>query len=361
MLLLLSDYLKNSYSALNIFGYITFRSIFSCLTALAISFFLTPIFLHKLNKIAFKQSIRDDGPSSHLKKKNTPTMGGVMILISLLVSILIWGDIQNKYLWVIVATMFCFGFIGGIDDYLKIIKSNHKGLSAGKKILLQTFFSLIISAYIFFTTSTAEETQLIIPFFKDVDYELGVFGFITLSSLVIISSSNAVNLTDGLDGLAIFPCVLISLALGIFAYVAGHTVFSSYLGFPYIEGSGELVVILSAFVGSGLAFLWFNAYPAEVFMGDIGSLTIGAILGIVCVIIRQEFVFLIMSGLFVMETLSVIIQVLSFKLTRKRVFKMAPIHHHFEIKGWKENQVVVRFWIITIILILLALSSLKIR
>jgi phospho-N-acetylmuramoyl-pentapeptide-transferase len=288
-------------------------------------------------------------------------MGGALILVSVVVTTLLWGDLSNRFVWVVLAVTIAFGGIGWIDDYRKVVHRNPKGLSAKVKFFWQSVFGIAAACFIAFSTSLPAQTEFIVPFFKQIAYPLGGIGFLVMTYFVIVGTSNAVNLTDGLDGLAIMPTVMIGSALGVFAYVAGHAVFSKYLGFPYIPGAGELTVVCGALAGAGLAFLWFNAYPAEVFMGDVGALALGAALGTIAVIVRQEIVLFIMGGVFVVETLSVIIQVASFKLTGKRVFRMAPLHHHYELKGWKENQVVVRFWIISMMLVLIGLSSLKLR
>src|SRR6478736_8279358 len=307
------------------------------------------------------QSVRDDGPQTHLIKAGTPTMGGALILVSIAVTTLLWADLSNRYVWVVLLTTLGFGMIGWVDDYRKVVYRNPKGLSARAKLFWQSAIAISVALYLALTAELPAQTTMIVPFFKQVAIPLGVAGFVALAYFVIVGTSNAVNLTDGLDGLAIMPTVMISGALGIFAYVTGNAIFARYLGFPLISGSGELAVMCGAMAGAGLAFLWFNAYPAEVFMGDVGALALGAALGMVALVVRQEIVLFIMAGVFVVETLSVMIQVASFKLTGKRVFRMAPLHHHYELKGWKENQVVVRFWIITMMLVLFGLSTLKLR
>jgi phospho-N-acetylmuramoyl-pentapeptide-transferase len=329
------------------------------------------------------QAVRDDGPQTHLTKAGTPTMGGALILVSIAVTTLLWGDLTNRFVWVVLLVTLGHGAIGWVDDWRKVVRRNPKGLSARQKFLWQSLIGLVAAVYLAFSVSAPDnaqlqklfldwigsgfnvnlspKTDLIVPFFKTVSYPLGIWGFIALTYCVIVGTSNAVNLTDGLDGLAIMPTVMIGAALGIFAYVSGNAIFARYLQFPLIPGAGELAVICGAIAGAGLGFLWFNAYPAEVFMGDVGALSLGAALGTIAVIVRQEIVLFIMGGVFVVETLSVMIQVASFKLTGRRVFRMAPIHHHYELKGWKENQVVVRFWIITMLLVLFGLSSLKLR
>jgi phospho-N-acetylmuramoyl-pentapeptide-transferase len=305
--------------------------------------------------------VRDDGPQTHLVKAGTPTMGGALILTSVVVTTLLWGNLENRYVWVVLLTTIGFGAVGWVDDYRKVVHRNPKGLSARAKMFWQTIIAVLAVAYLAYQANLPQQTELIVPFFKTIAIPLGVVGFFILGFFVVVGTSNAVNLTDGLDGLAIMPTVMVASALAVFAYVSGNAVFAKYLNFPYIQGSGELCIFLGAIAGAGLAFLWFNAYPAEVFMGDVGALALGAALGIVALIVRQEIVLFIMGGVFVVETLSVMIQVASFKLTGKRVFRMAPLHHHYELKGWKENQVVVRFWIITMMLVLFGLSTLKLR
>ena len=361
MLLWLFQMLGEDIPLFNVFGYITLRAVMAVLTALAISFVVGPWMIEKLKIMKFGQAVRDDGPQTHLVKAGTPTMGGALILTAVTVSTFLWMDLTNKYVWVALLTTLGFGIIGWVDDYKKIVHKNPKGLPARWKYFWQSVFGLGAAIYIATSTVLPAQTELIVPFFKNVIIPLGVAGFVVLTYFVIVGSSNAVNLTDGLDGLAILPTVMVASALGIFAYAAGHAVFAKYLGVPHIPGAGELVVFCAAIAGAGLAFLWFNAYPAEVFMGDVGALALGAALGVVAVIVRQEIVLFIMGGVFVVETLSVIIQVGSFKMTGKRVFRMAPLHHHYELKGWKETQVVVRFWIITMMLVLIGLSTLKLR
>jgi phospho-N-acetylmuramoyl-pentapeptide-transferase len=383
MLLALANWIAIDVRAFNVFTYITLRSVLATMTALVISFVIGPRMIRKLTEYKIGQSVRDDGPQTHLIKAGTPTMGGALILVSIIVTTLLWADLRNRFVWVVLLVTLGFGTVGWVDDYRKVVQRNPKGLSAGKKLLLQSLIGLIAAIYLAFSVSAPSTSQflqlfqawlasglsvdlspkadLIVPFFKTVSYPLGVWGFIILSYCVIVGSSNAVNLTDGLDGLAIMPTVMVGAALGLFAYVAGRADFSTYLFMPHIPGAGELTVVCAAIAGAGLGFLWFNAYPAEVFMGDVGALALGAALGAIAVIVRQEIVLFIMGGVFVVETLSVMIQVASFKLTGRRVFRMAPIHHHYELKGWKENQVVVRFWIITMLLVLFGLSTLKLR
>lgn len=361
MLLALFQWLAQDIRAFNVFSYITLRTMLAVLTALIISFIIGPMMIRKLTAYKIGQSVRDDGPQTHLVKAGTPTMGGALILMSILLTTVLWADLSNRYIWVVLLTTLGFGVIGWIDDYRKVVYRNPKGLSAGAKLFWQSVIALIVAIYMASTAEIPAQTDMIVPFFKEVAIPLGATGFVILTYLVIVGTSNAVNLTDGLDGLAIMPTVMISSALAVFAYVTGHVVFAKYLGIPYIPNAGELSVFCGALAGAGLAFLWFNAYPAEVFMGDVGALALGAALGVVTVIVRQEIVLVIMGGVFVVEALSVMLQVASFKLLGKRIFRMAPLHHHFELKGWKENQVVVRFWIITIILVLLGLSTLKLR
>ena len=357
MFLSLAQYLQDYFSAFNVFSYITLRAVLAALTALLISFILGPRMIRKLTAYKIGQTIREDGPKTHEVKTGTPTMGGALILASTIATTLLWTDLSNRWVWLALIVTALFGLVGWIDDYRKVVLKSPHGLTAIQKFSAQALFGLGAAVYI----AVFSDPLLVIPFFKNAAIPLGGVLFAILAFLVIVGSSNAVNLTDGLDGLAIMPSVMIAAALAVFAYVAGHYEFSRYLAFPYVPGAGELVVFCAALAGSGLAFLWFNAYPAEVFMGDVGALSIGAALGVVSVVIHQEIVLFIMAGVFVVETLSVVIQVLSFKLTGKRVFRMAPLHHHFELKGWKENQVVVRFWIITMMLILIGLSTLKLR
>lgn len=360
MLLWLANYLSEYYSSFVVVQYLTLRAIFSVLTALIFGFMLGPFMIRKLREYQVGQAIRDDGPKSHLSKAGTPTMGGALMLISIALSTLLWTDLANRFVWVTLGVLVVFGAVGWVDDWRKVVEKDPRGLPARWKYFWQSGGALAAALVLFFSAQSPAETELIVPFFKNVAINLGAF-YIVLTYFVITGSSNAVNLTDGLDGLAIMPTVLVAGALGVFAYVSGHTQFAEYLHIPYVAGSGELVVIAAAICGAGLGFLWFNAYPAQVFMGDVGSLSLGAVLGVMAVIVRQEIVLFIMGGVFVMETLSVIIQVGSFKLRGKRVFRMAPIHHHFELKGWPEPKIIVRFWIITVILVLVGLATLKIR
>jgi phospho-N-acetylmuramoyl-pentapeptide-transferase len=360
MLLYLTDYLSQYYSAFNVFQYLTLRAILGALSALAISLLLGPYIIRKLSYHQVGQFVRDDGPQSHLSKAGTPTMGGALILAAIAVSTLLWADLTNRYIWVVMAVTLSFGAIGWVDDYKKLIKKQSQGLRAKHKYLLQTIVGLGAALFLFYTAKVPAELELIVPFFKTVVLPMGGM-FVVLAYFVIVGSSNAVNLTDGLDGLAILPTVMVGGALGLFAYLTGNVNFAGYLGIPYIPGVGEVVIFCGAIVGAGLGFLWFNTYPAQVFMGDVGALGLGAALGVIAVVVRQELVLLIMGGVFVMETVSVILQVASFKLTGRRIFRMAPLHHHFELKGWPEPRVIVRFWIITVILVLIGLSTLKLR
>ena len=360
MLLYLFEYLEQFNSVFNVFGYLTLRAILGVLTALVICFITGPIMIRRLSDYRVKQSIRSDGPETHLLKAGTPTMGGAFLLLSILVSTLLWSDLGNRYIWVVCFVTLAFGAIGAFDDIKKLIQGNSVGISAKLKYALQSAIGFIAAFWLLKTATVPVETNLYVPFFKNVVIDLGPW-FLLLTYFVIVGSSNAVNLTDGLDGLAIMPTAMVAGALGIFAYVSGHAAFAQYLAIPHIPLAGELVVFCAAIVGAGLGFLWFNAYPAQVFMGDVGALSLGAALGIVAVLVRQEIVLVIMGGVFVVETLSVMIQVASYKLTGKRVFQMAPLHHHFELRGWPEPRVIVRFWIITVILVLIGLATLKIR
>ncbi|MBL8471833.1 MAG: phospho-N-acetylmuramoyl-pentapeptide-transferase [Rhodocyclaceae bacterium] len=363
MLLELAQWLAKDVRTFNVFGYITLRAVLAMMTALMISWVAGPMVIRKLTQYKIGQAVRDDGPKSHLTKRGTPTMGGALVLISVAVTTLLWADLGNRYVWITLGVTLGFGAVGWVDDWRKVVHRDPKGLSAKAKFFWTSLFAL--AASIMLAVGAAKlpaQFQLIVPFFKSVSYPLGAVGFVILSYLVITGTSHAVNLTDGLDGLAIMPAVMVSGALGIFAYVAGHAGFSRYLGVPLIPGAGELAIFCGALCGAGLGFLWFNAYPAEVFMGDVGALAIGAALGTVAVIVRQEIVLFIMGGLFVAETLSVMLQVLYFRWSGgKRIFRMAPLHHHYELGGWKETQVVVRFWIITMMLVLFGLSTLKLR
>jgi len=383
MLLALANWLAADVRTFNVFGYMTLRTVLATMTALLISFVVGPGMIRKLAEYKIGQAVRDDGPQTHLIKAGTPTMGGALILVSIAITTLLWADLRNRFVWVVLIVTLGFGAIGWIDDYRKVVHRNPKGLSARAKFFWQSMIGLVAAIYLAFSVSAPSNTQflqhfvawlssgfnidlspkadLIVPFFKTVSYPLGVWGFIVLSYCVIVGTSNAVNLTDGLDGLAIMPTAMIAGALAVFAYATGRADYSAYLLLPHIPGASELMVFCGSVVGAGLGFLWFNAYPAEVFMGDVGALALGASLGAIAIIVRQEIVLFIMGGVFVVETLSVMIQVASFKLTGRRVFRMAPIHHHYELKGWKENQVVVRFWIVTMLLVLFGLSTLKLR
>jgi phospho-N-acetylmuramoyl-pentapeptide-transferase len=360
MLLYLAEYLSQYHSGFNVFQYLTLRAILGVLTALLISFLVGPEMIRRLGRYQIGQPVRDDGPQTHLVKAGTPTMGGALILVAVAIATLLWADLGNRYVWVVILVTLLFGAIGWVDDYRKLVLKNSDGITAKSKIFWQSLVALGISLFLYLTASTPAETALIVPFFKDIAINLGWF-YVLLSYIVIVGSSNAVNLTDGLDGLAILPTVLIAGALGVFAYTTGNVKFAVYLGIPYIRDAAEVVVFCGALVGAGLGFLWFNAYPAMVFMGDVGALALGAALGIVAVLVRQELVFLVMAGVFVMETVSVILQVGSYKLTGRRIFRMAPLHHHFELKGCPEPRVIVRFCIITVILVLVGLATLKIR
>ncbi|RNF84288.1 phospho-N-acetylmuramoyl-pentapeptide-transferase [Montanilutibacter psychrotolerans] len=363
MLLELTRWLEQLQSLFGLFGYLTFRGILSALTALALSLWWGPAVIRRLGQLKGGQPIRKEGPESHFSKAGTPTMGGALILITVLASVLLWGDLRNKYVWVVLAVMACFGAIGWYDDWIKIVRRDPNGLKSRWKYLLQSVFGLGAGLYLYYTAdpNVVATTTFYVPLFKAVALPLAGVSFVAIAYFWIVGFSNAVNLTDGLDGLAIMPTVLVACALGVFAYLAGHAQFSEYLQIPRVPGAGELVIICAAIAGAGLGFLWFNTYPAMVFMGDIGALALGAVLGAIAVIVRQELVLVIMGGLFVIETLSVMIQVASFKLTGKRVFRMAPIHHHFELKGWPEPRVIVRFWIISVILVLVGLATLKVR
>ena len=360
MLLYLTQYLSQFESGFNVFNYLTMRAILGALTALVISFIIGPRMIKRLQVNQLGQPVREEGPETHLLKAGTPTMGGALILAAISISTLLWADLENIYVWIVLFVTLSFGVIGYIDDYKKLILQNPAGISAKQKLFWQSSAALIAAIALYVTATDEVQTSLLIPYFKDLAVPLGVFQ-VVVTYFFIVGFSNAVNLTDGLDGLAIMPTVLVGGALGIFGYVTGNINFSDYLGIPYVAGTGEMLVFCTAMAGAGLGFLWFNTYPAQVFMGDIGALSLGAALGAVAVIVRQEIVLAIMGGIFVMETLSVMIQVASFKLTGRRVFRMAPIHHHFELKGWAEPKVIVRFWIITVILVLVGLSSLKIR
>lgn len=389
MLLMLAQWLQHDYGFLRVFNYLTFRAVMAALTALAIGLYAGPSLIRKLSQMKVNQAVRDNGPQTHLLKTGTPTMGGVLILFGMALATLLWADLSNRFVWIVMLVTLGYGLIGWVDDYRKVVHRDPRGMSSGEKYFWQSLIGVFAAVYLAFSVSETNnlkvfelfynwvvsgfsinlpaKTDLIVPFFKGVSYPLGMLGFILLTYFVIVGSSNAVNLTDGLDGLVIMPVVLVGGALGIFAYVVGNVQYSRYLLFPYIPGAGELLVVCSAMAGAGLAFLWFNTHPAQVFMGDVGALALGGGLGVVAVIVRQEIVLFIMGGVFVAETLSVILQVGWFKYTKRRfgqgrrILKMAPLHHHFELSGWKETQVVVRFWIVTLMLVLIGLSTLKLR
>ncbi|MDR3352596.1 MAG: phospho-N-acetylmuramoyl-pentapeptide-transferase [Zoogloeaceae bacterium] len=368
MLLLFTQWLATDIRAFNVFGYLTLRTLLAAMTALTISLALGPAVIRWLAEKKIGQAVRSDGPQTHLVKSGTPTMGGVLILIAIALTTLLWGDLGNRYVWTVLVVTLGFGIIGWYDDWKKVVYRDPNGLSSRWKFFWQSVLGLGAALFLAFSTDNlAQQTGLIVPFFKSIAYPLGIWGFVVLTYFVVVGTSNAVNLTDGLDGLAIMPTVMVAAAFVVFAYVAGNAVYARYLLIPYVPGAGELCIILGAIAGAGLGFLWFNAYPAEVFMGDVGALSLGAALGCIAVIVRQEIVLFIMGGLFVAETLSVMMQVCWFKYTRKkygegrRILRMAPLHHHFEQSGWKETHVVVRFWIITILLVLFGLSTLKIR
>ncbi|HSX52705.1 MAG TPA: phospho-N-acetylmuramoyl-pentapeptide-transferase [Cellvibrio sp.] len=360
MLYWLSEYLQEYLRSFAVFQYLTVRAILGVLTALGISLLLGPWFIRRLTELRIGQAVRNDGPQSHLSKSGTPTMGGALILSAIFISTLLWADLSNRYVWVVLIVTAIFGAVGWVDDYRKVAKRDSRGLPARWKYFWQSIAGFGAAIFLYYTAQSPAETQLFIPFFKNVALELGIF-YIVFTYFVIVGTSNAVNLTDGLDGLAIMPSVMVAGALALIAYLAGHSQFSQYLNIAYIPGAGELAVFCCALVGAGLGFLWFNTYPAQVFMGDVGALALGAALGLIAVIVRHEIVLFIMGGIFVLETVSVILQVASFKLTGRRIFRMAPIHHHFELKGWPEPRVIVRFWIITLVLVLIGLATLKLR
>ncbi len=360
MLLWLTDFLSQFVSGFAVFQYLTFRTMVSVVTALVISLVIGPIVIERLSYHQIGQTVREDGPASHLSKAGTPTMGGALILIVILFTTLMWGDLSNRYVWTVLAVTMACGAIGWVDDYLKLSRQNSKGLAASRKYFWQSVVGIAAAVVLYTSAELPVETDLIVPFFKSVAIPLGA-GYMVVAYFVIVGTSNAVNLTDGLDGLAILPTVMVGAALGIIAYLAGHLEFASYLQIPYIADAGELAVFCGALVGAGLGFLWFNTYPAQVFMGDVGALALGAALAVVAIIVRHEIVLFIMGGLFVLEAVSVMLQVASYKLTGRRIFRMAPIHHHFELKGWPEPRVIVRFWIVTLVLVLIGLSTLKLR
>jgi phospho-N-acetylmuramoyl-pentapeptide-transferase len=360
VLLWLTDYLAQFVSGFGVFQYLTFRTMVSVLTSLTMALVLGPIMISKLSQYQIGQTVRSDGPESHFSKAGTPTMGGALILVAIVVTTILWGDLSSRYIWVALLVTLMFGLIGWYDDYLKLTRSDARGLVARWKYFWQSVFGAAAAAFLYWSAVTPAETALIVPFFKDVAIELGAM-YMVVAYFVIVGTSNAVNLTDGLDGLAILPTVMVGAALGLISYLTGHVEFAAYLQIPYILGAGELAVFCGALIGAGLGFLWFNTYPAQVFMGDVGALALGAALGVVAIIVRHELVLFIMGGLFVLEAVSVILQVASFRLTGKRIFRMAPLHHHFELKGWPEPRVIVRFWIITLVLVLVGLSTLKLR
>ncbi|CUS47396.1 MAG: phospho-N-acetylmuramoyl-pentapeptide-transferase MraY [Idiomarinaceae bacterium HL-53] len=361
MLVWLAEFLQATVaSGFNVVSYLTMRSILSVLTALILSLWLGPALIRGLQKLQMGQVVRDDGPQSHLSKTGTPTMGGLLILGAILASVVLWTDLTNRYIWAVLVVLLGFGAVGFIDDYRKVVRKNPTGLPARWKYFWQSVIAGGVATFLFFSAQQPAETSLLVPFLKDVMPQLGLF-YILLAYFVMVGTSNAVNLTDGLDGLAIMPTIMVAGALGVFAYVTGHVNFAAYLQIPYIPEAAELTVVCAAIVGAGLGFLWFNTYPAQVFMGDVGSLALGGVLGVIAVMVRQELVLFIMGGVFVMETVSVMLQVGSYKLRGKRIFRMAPIHHHYELKGWPEPRVIVRFWIISLILVLIGLATLKLR
>ncbi|MBR9906885.1 MAG: phospho-N-acetylmuramoyl-pentapeptide-transferase [Gammaproteobacteria bacterium] len=360
MLVWLAEYLTQFASAFNVISYLTMRAILSVLTALLVSLWMGPTLIKYLQRLQIGQAVRDDGPQSHLSKSGTPTMGGVLIIASIVLSTLLWADLTNHYVQVVLGVVLGFGAVGFIDDYRKVVQKNSRGLPARWKYFWQSLIATVAAVYLYGHATVGAETQLLVPFFKDVMPQLGLM-YIVLAYFVVVGTSNAVNLTDGLDGLAIVPTIMVAGALGVFAYASGNANFASYLNIPFLPLSGELLIVCTAIFGAGLGFLWFNTYPAMVFMGDVGSLTLGAALGIIAVMVRQELVLFIMGGVFVMETVSVMLQVGSYKLRGKRVFRMAPIHHHYELKGWPEPRVIVRFWILSLVFVLIGLATLKLR
>ncbi|MEN9538703.1 MAG: hypothetical protein RLZZ126_938 [Pseudomonadota bacterium] len=392
MLLTLAQWLQTQFPEmgyLRVFQYLTFRAVMAAMTALMMGLIAGPWVISRLSELKIGQPIRSDGPSSHASKQGTPTMGGVLILLSMGISTLLWFELTNRFVWIVLLVTFGFGAIGWVDDWRKVVRRDPEGMRSGEKYLWQSLIGLVAALYLVFCISENTNAKvlelflkwiqsgfdlslppkagLMLPFLKEVNYPLGVLGFVLLTYLVIVGASNAVNLTDGLDGLAIMPVVMVGSALGVFAYVTGNSVYSKYLFFPHIPGAGELLILCSAMAGAGLAFLWFNTHPAQVFMGDVGALALGGALGTIAVIVRQEIVLAVMGGIFVVEAVSVMLQVTWFKYTKKktgegrRLLKMAPLHHHFEKTGWKETQVVVRFWIVTMLLCLVGLSTMKLR
>jgi phospho-N-acetylmuramoyl-pentapeptide-transferase len=357
----LTQQLTSRISGFNVFSYLTFRAILATISSLGISLIVGPSMIAKLSRYQIGQVVRDDGPKTHLPKAGTPTMGGTLILVTTLVSTLLWAEPWSRLVWTVVGVTFAFGLIGFYDDYLKLVVRNPKGLVPRWKYFWQSVAGLSTAVTLYYTATSPAETTMFMPFVKTFHEPLTPLAYIIVTYLMIVGMSNAVNLTDGLDGLAIMPAALVAAALGVFAYASGNAVFAHYLQIPEIRGAGELLIFCSALAGAGLGFLWFNSYPAQVFMGDVGALAIGGALGVIAVIVRQELVALVMGGIFVLETASVILQVASFKLTGKRLFKMAPLHHHFELKGWAEPKVIVRFWIISLLLVLAGLATLKLR
>jgi phospho-N-acetylmuramoyl-pentapeptide-transferase len=349
------------YTGFHVFSYLTLRAILAVMSGLSLSLLVGPMMISRLSRYQIGQVVRDDGPRSHLPKAGTPTMGGALIIVAVAVSTLLWADLRNRFVWITLGVTVGFGIIGFCDDYLKLVVGNSRGLTARWKYLWQSVLGLLAAVLLYRTAQVPAETDFFVPFVKSVSVPLGPFGFVALSYFMIVGMSNAVNLTDGLDGLAIMPTAMVAGALGIFAYASGNAIFANYLSIPAIPQAGELLIFCGALAGAGLGFLWFNSYPAQVFMGDIGALALGAALGVVAIIVRQEIVALLMGGIFVLETASVILQVVSYKLTGRRIFRMAPIHHHFELKGWAEPKVIVRFWIISFLLVLAGLSTLKLR
>jgi len=360
MLVWLAEYLEQFFRPLAVFQYLTLRGILGIMTALFVSLMLGPWFIRKMVQKQIGQAVRNDGPKSHLSKSGTPTMGGALLLFAIAISVLLWADLSNRFVWAVLFITVTYGLVGWVDDYRKVIEKNSRGLPARWKYFWQSLAGIAVAVFLYVTAQSPVETQLYVPFFKNVTVDLG-WGYLLLVYFVVVGASNAVNLTDGLDGLAIMPTVMVGSALGIIAYLVGNAKFAGYLQIPYVAGTGELVVFCGALAGAGLGFLWFNTYPAQVFMGDVGALALGGALGVIAVMVRHEIVFFIMSGIFVMETVSVILQVASFKLTGRRIFRMAPLHHHFELKGWPEPRVIVRFWIITVMLVLVGLATLKLR
>jgi phospho-N-acetylmuramoyl-pentapeptide-transferase len=361
MLLYLTEFLAKFYSGFHVFQYLTLRGILAAMTALGIALLVGPRMIDLLSQYQIGQRVRSDGPKTHLPKAGTPTMGGGLILVAIASGTLLWADLSNRFVWIALLTTLGFGLIGFYDDYLKLVVGNSRGLIARYKYLGQSIVGVIAAYALHVLHVSAAETSLYVPFFKSVAVPMGTGAFVLFSYLVIVGTSNAVNLTDGLDGLAIMPAVMVAAALGVFAYATGNVKFATYLQIPYIPGVGEVLIFCATLVGAGLGFLWFNSYPAQVFMGDVGALAVGAALGTLAVIVRQEIVLFVMGGVFVAETVSVMLQVASFKLTGRRIFRMAPIHHHFELKGWAEPKVIVRFWIISFVLVLAGLATLKIR